>query len=133
MGWLSFQLAAEEVERKLGLTWGAAQRQVLDLCESGAVEWRQRIPGGPDVERNDLLRWLEQPRKVGGKQSRIIRLLADMFPDGVPNPADYPRQTLTSELIKRDPGLASLSPKTLQKAIAAYNRQLGNVRNTNVS
>ena len=123
--WLSFQLAAEEVERKLG----------SDLCDSGTVEWRQRYPGGPDVDHDDLHRWLKNKltRKVGGKQSRIIRLLADMFPDGVPNPADYPRQTLTSELIKRDPGLASLSPKTLQKAIAAYNRQLGNVRNTNVS
>jgi hypothetical protein len=135
MTWLSFRLAAEEVERKFGLTWGAAQRQVLDLCESGAVGWRQRYPGGPDVSRDDLRRWLEGQltREVGGKQSRIIRLLAKMFPTGVPKRADCPREPLRAELLKRDPSLTPLNLKTLQTAIDAYNRQLGNARNASVS
>jgi hypothetical protein len=135
MTWLSFQLAAEEVERRLGVTWGAAQRQVFDLCESGTVEWRQRYPGGPDVSRGGFRRWLENKltRKVGGKQSRIRRLLAEMFPAGVPHRGDCPREPLKAELLERDPGLKPLDLKTLKTAIDAYNRQLGNARNTSVS
>jgi hypothetical protein len=88
--WLSFQLAAEEVERRLGVTWGAAQRQVIDLCESGTVEWRNSPGGGPNIDHDDLWRWLEGKltRKVGGKQSRIIRQLKELFPNGVPSRAD---------------------------------------------
>ena len=33
--WLSFPLAAEEVERRLGLTWGLAQKTLIEACESG--------------------------------------------------------------------------------------------------
>src|SRR6516162_3534428 len=31
---------------------------------------------------------------AGGKQSRLVRLLGEMFPEGVPNRADYPREPL---------------------------------------
>jgi hypothetical protein len=137
--WLSFQRAAEEVERRLGLTWGAAQKALLDLCESGAVRWQQHH-SGPNISSNDLRRWLQEKltRKIGGKQSRIIKQLRTMFPPGVPDRAHCPRQALTAELVKRDPTLDPLDPKTLARAIETHNRQasnrqLGNARNTSVS
>jgi hypothetical protein len=92
-----------------------------------------------DVDEDDFRYWLnQQPTQptAGGKQSRIIRLLAEMFPSGVPNRDDCPRQPLTAELIKRDPTLSPLDPKTLKTAIDFYNRHwetLGNARNTSVS
>jgi hypothetical protein len=132
--WLSFQLAAEEVERRRGLTWGAAQKALLDLCESGAVRWQQHH-SGPNISSNDLRRWLQEKltRKTGGKQPRIIALLRTMFPAGVPDRADCPREPLKAELVKRNPSLHPLDFKTLKTAIEAYNRQLGNARNTSVS
>ena len=111
-------------------------------------EWRQReidvmtdsdgCKYWVDVSKIDLEHWLNRQTQptVGGKQSRIIRLLADMFPSGVPNRGDCPRQPLTAELIKRDPSLSPLDPKTLKTAIEFYNRHwetLGNARNTSVS
>src|SRR6516165_7028969 len=83
------------------------------------------------VEKDDCKRWLHklkpeaEPVTAGGKQSRIIRLLKEMFPTGVPSRNDCPRQPLTAELIKRDGSLSPLDPKTLKTAIDAYNRQQG--------
>jgi hypothetical protein len=105
-------------------------------------EWRQReidlmtdsdgCKYWVDVSKTDLEHWLSQPTS-GGKQSRVSRLLAEMFPDGVPNRADCPREPLKAELVKRDPSLKPLDLKTLKTAIDTYNRQLGNARNTSVS
>lgn len=138
--WLSFQLAAEEVERRLGLTWGAAQKTLLELCESGEVRWQSVSHGYPNISRNDLRRWLQEKltRKTGGKQSRIIALLRTMFPHGVPDRADRPREPLKAELVERDRSLHPLDLTTLKTAIEVYNRQvgnrqLGNARNASVS
>jgi hypothetical protein len=138
--WLSFQLAAEEVERRLGLTLGVAQKTLLELCESGEVRWQPISHGYTDISRNDLRRWLQEKltRETGGKQSRIAKQLAEMFPERVPNRTNYPRQALTAELIKRDHSLHPLNLKTLARAIETHNRQvsnrqLGNARNTGVS
>jgi hypothetical protein len=87
---------------------------------------------GVYVNKDDYDRWLAklkpetEPATAGGKQSRITRLLAEMFPTGVPSRDDCPRQPLTAELIKRDASLSPLDPKTLRTAIEAYNRQPGN-------
>jgi hypothetical protein len=133
--WLSFQLAAEEVERRLGLTWGAAQKTLLELCESSAVRYQQHTHGYPNISSNDLRRWLQDKltRKTGGKRPRIIALLRTMFPRGVPDRADHPREPLRATLVERDPSLHPLDFKTLKTAIEVYNRQLGNARNTSVS
>jgi hypothetical protein len=91
---------------------------------------------GVVVSDDDLRYWLDrqqpeppaspQPDR-GGKQSRIHRVLAELYPDGVPGLGDCPRQRLTAELIKRDTSLgSSLSPATVRTAIATYNRQLAN-------
>jgi hypothetical protein len=88
------------------------------------------------VSRTDFDYWLnQQPTRptAGGKQSRLARLLAEMFPAGVPARADCPREPLRATLLKRDPSLTPLDLKTLKTAIEAYNRQLGNARNTSVS
>lgn len=112
-------------------------------------EWRQReidLMTDSDgcnywvnVSKTDLEHWLNQQTTqptAGGKQSRIIRLLAVMYPAGVPNRGDCPRQPLTAELVERDPSLKPLDLKTLKTAIEFYNRHcetLGNAGNTNVS
>ena len=40
MMWVQFQLAAKEVERRLGVSWGMAQKVLLEACENKEVEWR---------------------------------------------------------------------------------------------
>lgn len=81
-----------------------------------------------EVCEDDLNHWLakqqpERPKAVG-KQPRIIRLLAQMWPNGVPDPADCPRKALKADLLKRDPGLKPLDEHTLKSAIEAYNADL---------
>jgi hypothetical protein len=154
--WLEFDKAIVELADKLAIPPSAAEAKLHKLCASGVIravgtdkdnkspepippsEWpeddlpRQAV----SVSNIDFYNWLEQQvtqPTAGGKQSRIIRLLADMFPTGVPNRADRPRKPLTAELVKRDPSLKPLDPKTLRTAIEFYNRQLGNARNTSVS
>jgi hypothetical protein len=66
--WLSFQLAAEEVERRLGLSWGAAQKTLIEACENEEVRTR-----GSDVFDIDFWQWLNRQltQSAGGKQSRM--------------------------------------------------------------
>lgn len=122
--WLSFDYAAEEVERRLGLTWGKAQKTVMDWCETDAVKSRQSFAGGPDVSRNDLEHQLElklKPKR-GFKQARIMEQLAKMFPESrVPDPADCSRKSLRADLLRVDPKLDPLDESTLKTAIDKYN------------
>lgn len=147
--WFYFNRAADELGDKLAIPPSAAQAKLHKLCAGGVIravgthpdldEMPEHIPrsewadGDDDLPRplvlisnHDFYNWLErqlpQP-DPGGKQSRIARLLAERFPTGVPNRADCPRQPLTAELVKRDPSLKPLDPKTLKTAIEAYNRQ----------
>jgi hypothetical protein len=89
------------------------------------------------VSGDDFHYWLNQQQPsqpaAGGKQSRLHRLLVELFPNGVPNRADCPREPLRAELLKRDPSLQPLDLKTLKTAIDTLNAQLGNARNTSVS
>jgi hypothetical protein len=109
-------------------------------------EWRQReidlmtdsdgCKYWVDVSKTDLEHWLNQQftqPTAGGKQSRIIRLLAEMFPTGVPHRADCPREPLKATLVERDPSLKPLDLKTLKTAIEIYNQVVGNARNASVS
>ena len=59
-----------------------------------------------------------------GKQPRILKLLCEHFPDGVPGPGLCPRQSLKSDILKWDPDLARLDEATLKKAIDKYNASL---------
>jgi hypothetical protein len=150
--WLYFNRAAIELGDKLAIPPSAAEAQLRKLCASGVIravgtndpdERPEPIPPSewPDddlprhqvlVSNLDFYNWLNrqaQPSTAGGKQSRIIRLLKEMFPKGVPSRDDCPRQPLTAALIKRDPSLSPLDPKTLKTAIDFYNRHretLGN-------
>jgi hypothetical protein len=56
-----------------------------------------------------------------GKQPRILEYLSEHFPDRVPEPGRYPRQTLKSEILKAYPDLSPLDEATLKKAIDKYN------------
>jgi hypothetical protein len=124
--WLGFQLAAEEVERRLGLSWGAAQKTLLEACENGEMKWQQGS-SGPDVLDEDFHRWLgaKLSKPVGGKQARVIPLLREML-QGQPVPPHNlcPRKRLRADLLRRDRSLNPLDLKTLQKAIKEYNAGL---------
>jgi hypothetical protein len=121
--WIGFQLAAEEVERRLGLTWGKAQKVLLEACENEELTSR-RAEGGPDVLDTSFLEWLKvkQNPRPAGKQPRILKHLAVMFPnERVPIPDLCPRYTLKADLLKADPGLAPLDEATLKAAIEKHN------------
>jgi hypothetical protein len=143
--WFYFDRAASELGDKLAIPPTAAEAKLHKLCATGVIravgsddndKWPEPIPpsewSDDDLPRLEILvsnldfyNWLErqvtQPNP-GGKQSRIIVLLAKMFPTGVPNRADCPREPLKAELVKRDPSLKPLDLKTLKTAIEAYNR-----------
>src|SRR5437867_4256381 len=85
-----------------------------------------------DVLDVDFWEWLKgkqrRPRLARGKRPRIKVHLAEMFPDGVPEPAHCNRQTLQGSLINRDKTLAPLDLGTLKDAIDEYNQAIGNDR-----
>jgi len=122
MMWVGFQLAAEEVERRLGLSWGAAQKTLLEACENGKVTSR-RTEDGLDVLDTEFWEWLsaKQARPPAGKVPKIIDHLAQLFPNGVPDRTRCPRKALRADLCKRDPSLHPLDEATLKKAIDTYN------------
>ncbi len=123
--WLGFTLATERVARARGLSRGAAQKAIDDAIASG--ELRSSSPGtsseitGTMIAGADFEQWLNPPRSAGGKQSRILARLRQLFPEGVPDRAERPRMPLIADLLKLDPSLEPLNPKTLQKAISSYN------------
>ena len=122
--WIGYTLAVEEVERRLGLSWGAAQKALLEACERGELRWRNTPGGGPDIGDPDLFDWLEAKRShpPSFKQSRILKLLAGMFSNHrVPAPELCPRKTLRADLLKLDPLLKPLDEATLKSAIDKYN------------
>lgn len=133
--WLGFQLAAEVVERRLGLSWGAAQKTLIEACEDGEVRTRSNYSGqGSDVWDIDFWQWLNQqltkrkpPQKTQkrGKVPLIIEHLKEMFPvdkypGGVPDAAFYTRKRLKRELAERDKTL-TFHDDTLTAAIAEFN------------
>ena len=62
--------------------------------------------------------------RSAGKQPRILKLLSEHFPDGVPEPGRCPRQSLKTDILKWDPSLVRLDEATLKKAIESYNDSL---------
>src|SRR6476646_1953592 len=85
--WLSFQLAAEKVERSLGCSWGKAQKDLLDACANGELKWRNSAEGGPDVLDADLRRWLQQPiakSRASPKLDLAKRAVEELWPEGAP-------------------------------------------------
>jgi hypothetical protein len=59
-----------------------------------------------------------------GMQPRILKYLRQHFPDGVPEPGEYPRKTMRAEIRQWDPRLGPLDEDTLNKAIKKYNAGL---------
>jgi hypothetical protein len=121
-----------------------AERALRKLCASGvvrAVEFSEDGPKfvapkdwtGDDFDPEpvylstvDLSRyWCDlqnrPPPKPTGKQPRIKAHLAELFPNGVPDPAHCPRKALKADLLRRDPSLSPLDEATLKSAIEAYN------------
>jgi hypothetical protein len=89
--WLSFPLAAEEVERRLGLSWGAAQKALLEACDSGQIQTQSNYSGqGPSVFDVDFYKWLAtaaKPARKSRPQALVQQALAELgLPDDTPNP-----------------------------------------------
>jgi hypothetical protein len=86
--WFSFQLAAEEVERRLGVNWGAAQKALIEAIENGDVK-SQRDPDAdfPDLWGPDLESWLEAKGKSSKarsspQQELAKEAIAALWPEG---------------------------------------------------
>jgi hypothetical protein len=150
--WVHFYWAANQIGDKLAIASAPAQARLRKLCASGVIravisdglEEPERIPASQwrsedvdltitgdrliAVSESDLRDWLDQQSTAGGKQSRIIRLLAGLYPTGVPNRGAAPREPMRAALLKLDPSLEPLDLKTLKTAIDSFNRQLGNTR-----
>ena len=122
MMWVNFKSAAEMVERELGVSWGAAQRMLLDACNNKEIKTKDETYCASVLDV-DCLRWIEtkKTKQTGGKVALIIVYLTEMYPDGVPIAELCNRQDLQGKLIARDKTLSPLDPKTLKKAIDKYN------------
>jgi len=80
--WLGFRLAAEMVERRLGVNSGAAQKLLDKAIESGAIKSR-RAGDDPDVWSVDLERLLGEPKDRASRQVELAReAIAAVYPDG---------------------------------------------------
>jgi hypothetical protein len=78
------------------------------------------------VNADDLNYWHKSQqaalsKPAVGKRPRIIKLLTEMYPGGVPDPGHCPRKELKAKLLERDPSLDPLDEGTLKKAIEEYN------------
>jgi len=127
-------------------SWHDKERALKKLCASGVIrtfrahedgiefipakEWTRDFDtdGVYLSEENIRRHWLDMlskpPPEPTGKQPRIRAHLAEMFPNGVPDPAHCPRKALKADLLKRDPSLSPLDEATLKSAIEAHNSSL---------
>jgi len=148
--WMEFgEVLTEEAGGFMSLQ--EAERTLRKLCARGVVRAVAFYEDGPkfvapkEWTRDDFCRlfanepvylstadlsrhWVDlqnAPPQLVGKQPRIKALLAEMFPNGVPDPAHCPRKALKADLLKRDPGLSPLDEATLKSAIDAYNSSVG--------
>jgi hypothetical protein len=86
--WISFQLAAEEVERTLGVSWGMAQKTVLDACASGKLPSKPSdCSGGREIGKDSFRAWLSalstsKPKKRAYEQERVQEAFRDLYRDG---------------------------------------------------
>jgi hypothetical protein len=112
-GWLSFRLAAQEVERWRGCSWGTAQKAVIDACNKGELRWRRSSQGGPDVFDVDLRRWLQQPvaRPRATKKRDLAELaVKHLWPNGIPK--EFTNKQIVKQS-KRRIGLQTIASETI--------------------
>ena len=144
--WTEFiDVAVQEVGYVMSLH--EAERALKKLCANGVIrafrahedgiefipakEWTRGdfdtdgvYLNAEDLQRHRVDLQNKTPPEPTGKQPRIRAHLAEMFPNGVPDPAHCPRKTLKADLLKRDPSLNPLDEATLKSAIDAYNSSL---------
>jgi len=121
MKWVRMSVAVYETKRQLDVTLLEASKALSEACDKDEVQSMQD-EGDYFVLDTSLLDWLKGKKKdFGGKQSRIIALLATKFPNGVPNRSECPRTPLRADLLKADPSLDPLDLTTLKSAIDNYN------------
>jgi hypothetical protein len=99
MMWISFELAAEEVERRLGVSWGKAQKVLLEACKNKEVK-SQRTECGPDVLDTEFRAWLKEKQGRKANTSSRKRDLAKqainhLWSNGIPK--DLPRKQIVKE------------------------------------
>jgi hypothetical protein len=92
VAWLGFQFAAEEVERRLGCSWGAAQKALLDAIAREDVR-SQPSPDGGDVWSVDVQRLIEGKLKPKARASPQQELAREAITALWPDARDIPRRT----------------------------------------
>jgi hypothetical protein len=88
--WFSFRLAAETVERRLGVNSGMAQKLLLEAIESGVIrsqrdESEEEHPLGPSVWSADFEDWIEmkqKPKQASPQQDLAREAINAIWPDG---------------------------------------------------
>jgi hypothetical protein len=87
--WISFRLAAEKVERTLGVSWGLAQKTLLEACASNELPTKRSRDGhgGPDIGADEFRAWLRalsapKPKKRAYKQEEVQKAIEILWPDG---------------------------------------------------
>ena len=122
MNWVPRDAAVYETQRKLGVSLINAIKALREACDRDEVISKRDDEGDYFVLSTSLDDWLKAKKQdFGGKQSRIIALLAERFPNGVPNRSECPRERLRADLLKADPSLRPLNLTTLKDAIDNYN------------
>jgi hypothetical protein len=85
--WLSLQVAAKHVERRRGMSSGAAEKAVLAACKEKKLRWRSSRDGEPDVWNVGFWLWLEQSEgksRASPKRDLANLAIEKLWPNGVP-------------------------------------------------
>jgi hypothetical protein len=112
--WFAFKVAADEVERHLGLSWGGAQKTLIEACRNGELRTQPNLDGhGPDVWDIDFWPWLTKPKRTPRSQTLVRQAIAEL---GLP--ADTPTSALEQAICKwhTDHGCKPPSRDTILRA-----------------
>jgi len=115
---------------RLGITsLNAHEGGGVGLCKATAFAvaswWAETLETSPQGMNEEAGGTVRIGISLRGKQARIIKYLAERFPNGVPEPAIQPRNQLKDDVLRTDPTLRPLDESTLKKSIDTYNASLG--------
>ena len=92
--------------------------QLIEIDYEGRVSLKE-------LEKRELQGREPKTKPALGKRPRIKALLAQFYPNGVPDPGLCNRQRLQDRILKADPTVGPMDFKTLKAAIDEYNAGIG--------
>jgi hypothetical protein len=101
------------------IDWGSRSIALLEVSTRDlASVFQQSVPIANSAPKNSA-------KPTRGKVPLVVKQLAIMFPEGVPDPSEAPRKGLIKDLQQKVPALGgSLDDQTLKTAIEQYNNSL---------